>query len=179
MRNWLVILCLVFLSSCALSKKTQRHTEYVQKSEKEVKKRDSVARVVVNGAIKDQLHLWVPEINTKDGAFNTRCTEEIDRLLQQLNTEKSSGNNSYKMFYDIEKRLIALKVQIQETSSRESSVANTHFKQIDYTKEIDAYVYKKIRVIPWWLYLIIVIWFFPNLVQVIKYLLVPIKPFIK
>ncbi|SDZ90607.1 hypothetical protein SAMN05443667_101241 [Flavobacterium gillisiae] len=140
----------VFLVSCK-AKQPLRET-----SEKTVINYDSIYRSKIsikNKAINDSLLIVIGKVKTERKECDSVCQIAIDRLLSQLNTKKTSGDNSYSVFYDPGKNTLNLNSVIGETKSD----TVTLFRYI--TKTITLSTHKDVPVetpLPkWQLYLMI------------------------
>lgn len=148
MKKLILIGCL-FIFSCGVLKK-EKSTTTVQTEKTETKK-DSTTNVKVNKAINDKVTTNVQP--SGDPVLDAK----IDAILSNLNTTKSSGDNSYRFYYDAKLRELKAEFAVAKT---QDSVATTNSKtEKSFEESVDEYV-KKI-VVPWWMYLIGIILIFP------------------
>jgi len=91
-------------------------------------------------AIIDSLKLIIGDLKTSRPDCDSVCQQALNQKLRQLNTEKRSGDNGYKIMYDeVKKQLdIALKV---------AATQNTKEKVVDYKEDSkERIVEKPVRV---------------------------------
>lgn len=140
------------LSGCALAKKST--TSNTASTEKTEVKKDSSTNVKVNKAIDDQVSTQVAK--TGDPVLDAK----VDAILMSLNTQKSSGDNSYRFYYDAQLRELKAEFKVAQTKDSISNVKSDTKIEKTFEQQIEEYV-KKI-VIPWWMYLIgiIIAWRF-------------------
>lgn len=113
-----VLLVALFFASCG--KKNLSSTEIKIDSIKivDVEKLILKEKLERSLAINDSFFKNIPEIKT--GATNLKdcdslCNLKIKESLKNLNTKKTSGNNSYNLYWDEVKRNVVLAVKIDET----------------------------------------------------------------
>ena len=150
-----VIMIILMFSSCSLlnlgSKKvteTNKETSQVEKSEV---KKDSVSTEIVSKKIDDAITIEVPVSDPEVDA-------KIDEILSKLNMSKSSGDNSYKFYYDAQLRELRAEFEIGETKDSEVIKSDVTTSEKSLTEKTDEYISKKIKTLPWWIWLIVV-WF--------------------
>ena len=166
---------LIVFTSCLGTKKITENNTSKKTTETSAIKKDSSNVIEKNGAINDKLKVAIPKVNTSDAVFNQKCTEIIDQLLEQVNTQKSSGNNNYSLYYNLEKRLLELQVQIAETKNETTATNNEVISEKSTEEKIDSYIYKKVSVIPWYVWLGVIVFFLPNIIDRILLIINPIK----
>ena len=102
----------------------------------------------------------VPKAKTPDIDFNKKVDEKVDEILAKLNTTKTSGDNSYRLYYNLLKRQVEFEAKIGETQN-ENTTTNSEEKTEKTTEEIiDTYIYKRITTMPWYLWGAIYFMFF-------------------
>lgn len=85
-----------------------------------------------NQAINDSLKIIIGQVRTEKKECDSVCQIAIDRVLSQLNTKKTSGSNSYGVFYDSKDKSLNLNAAIGATKSD-----SVFYKEIIYrTKTI-------------------------------------------
>jgi len=70
-----------------------------------------------NAAINDTLTLVSGEVKTGKPDCDTLCQAEVDRLLTQLQHQKTSGGNSYGVLYDKHPRLLKMYANLAATKN--------------------------------------------------------------
>lgn len=146
------LIILFTLTSCLGSKKVSEKTS--DKSVVEKTKQDSVAKETINKGIDDKATFKVAESNTGDVDFDKRVNDAVTNVLRSINFQKSSGDNSYQLYYNEKLRQLEAQVQVGQTSNKEVSTN----KESDKEKtESTTESYKKVvRMVPWWGWLVVV-----------------------
>lgn len=116
-----VLLAALFFASCG--KKNLVSTEVKKDSSTVVDVEKIILKEKLDRslAINDSFFKNIPQVKT--GATNVKdcdslCNVKISQALRDLNTKKSSGNNSYSLYWDEVKRNVVLAVKIDETVSQ-------------------------------------------------------------
>ena len=91
--------------------------------------------------------------------------KELNRILSSINTNKKSGKNSYSVKWNKVTRTIDVDVTIGETVSIETN--NSEIKEAESKSELITFesVYKKVTLIPWWIWAIAVFVFLPTILR--------------
>jgi hypothetical protein len=144
-----IILPIFLLTSCLGSKKIFDKTTEIKEQDKSSIIKDSTANTETSGAIEDRIVINIPESD------NEEVTAMFEALMKQLNTSKSSGNNSYQLRYDEELKQLIADFKIAQTQNKKTEVNSDAKSEISYSKVIDEYIEKKIKIMPWWIYVII------------------------
>jgi hypothetical protein len=110
----------------------------------------------------EQLKLIDIEYSKKNAEL---LNKELNRILSSINTNKKSGKNSYSVKWNKVTRTIDVDVTIGETVSIETN--NSDIKKADSKSELITFesVYKKVTLIPWWIWLIAAIVFLPTIMK--------------
>lgn len=148
-----LITTLLFFCSCGLTKKSlTSNTKQIEKSEVVT---DTSSKETINKKIDDSASFKVAESNTGDAEFDERVNEAVSNVLRSINFQKSSGDNSYRLYYD--EKLRTLEAQIQVGETRDKEVATNKEAVVEKTFEENISEYVKKIVIPWWMYVIVFI----------------------
>ena len=164
MKRLVLILVLVTLTSCLGSKKISEKSSVTTQTT-EIKK-DSTAKETINKVIKDEATFKVAESNTGDAGFDIRVNDAVANILRNINFQKTSGDNSYSVYYDEKLKELKAQIEVGETSNKEVVTNSTSEKSFD--QKTDEYLSKKITAIPWWVWLIVGIWFLPQILAKIN-----------
>ena len=166
----LIIFFISFLLvGCLSTKKTTEKNKETTSVEKSEIKKDSSTFVNTNKAIKDNISTQVQP--TGDPVLDAK----IDAILMSLNSQKSSGDNSYKFYYDNQLRQLRAEFEIAKTKDS-ISVKSTDLKsEKSFTEQTDEYIEKKIRAIPWYVILFAILWFLPQIINKLKLIIMPIR----
>ena len=178
-KKYIKLAALFLFVGCGTLKKSIEQTSISKTIDKSAIKKDSANVVERNKEIKDQILTVVPKTDTSDEAFNKRVDEEVDRILSKLNTKKVSGTNSYVSRYDKETRQLIIDFIVAQTESKltETNISSATSKSIE--EKTDAYISKKIKQIPWWIYMLLALWFLPQILEKLSYLINPLSSFLK
>lgn len=175
----IIIIALVLLSVSCNTYKTARKSHEFKVTEKTETKRDSVSKISVNKPIEDYLSIQVTKSNTDDAIRDSVINKKVDEILSRMNTTKRSGDNSYKLYYNIEKRLLELQAKIGETKSIQIETKKAETSEKTFEEKTDEYINKKIKSIPFWVYILVAFWFLPQIIERIQLLINPFKMLLK
>lgn len=168
-------LILMLFTSCMGSKKVIENNTSKKETEKFEVKKDSSNIVEKNKSISDKLDLAVSKSKTNDADFNKKVDAKVDEILAKLNTTKTSGDNSYKLYYNLLKRQVEFEAKIGETQNetKETNTKETSEKTLE--EKTDEYISKKITAIPWWLWFVALLYLLPTIIDRISLLINPLK----
>jgi hypothetical protein len=170
MKNSVIILFLLLLfNGCIGSKKISETT--TKQTETSVIDNDSTSVEVVNQKINDQATISVPDSKTGDAEFDKRVNEAVANILRSINFQKSSGDNSYRLYYDEQLKQLKAQIEIGETKDLSTEVTNESSSEKSFESQVDEYI-KKI-VIPWWVYVLGAIFIWPYIKPIVMMLLGP------
>ena len=155
----LLFICIVLTGCLGTKRIVEKKATKVTTEKVEVKK-DSTNVVEKNKAIADKLDVAVPNAKTSDADFNKKVDQKVDEILAKLNTTKTSGDNSYKLYYNLLERQVEFEARIGETQN-ENTTTNLQEKTEKTTDEIiDTYIYTRITTVPWYLWIALYFMFF-------------------
>lgn len=114
---WVLLMFSIILSSCGSKKPISEveQTNSVAKSSNNVHFTNTLDRSL---AIKDDFRFTFPTITTgatKVKDCDSLCNQRVKDALANINTSKSSGNNSYKLYYDKYTNQLVLNTSLGET----------------------------------------------------------------
>ena len=161
MKKYIIIL-LILCSSCLGSKKVAEKSTATNTKEVTSIKNDSISSVATNREIKDRIIVNVPE------ASNEETKKLLDAVLKQLNTSKSSGTNSYVSTYDEETRRLVIDYIIGQTQDKETNSKKEETSEKTFEQQTDEYISKKISTIPWWVYVIVFLYFLKPILNIVS-----------
>ena len=167
----LAFILLLFFTSCLGSKRVAEKTS--DKSLIEITKTDSTAKETVNKGIEDKAVFKVAESSTGDVQFDNRVNDAVANILRSINFQKSSGDNSYRLYYDEKLRELTAQIQVGETSSKE--VATNKEVDKEQTETSTESLKKYTSMIPWWGWLIGFIVLFKQIMGVIGVIYPPAR----
>lgn len=171
----LVLLCIVLLlSGCRSVKSTQDTSSVTKQSEKKEVKSDSFSKIQTNGAIKDKIVTVVPKSETNNARLDSLVDAKVDRILKMLNTSKSSGGNNYRFEYDKLSRELRAYFELAETKNELMATNNSETTETSFEQKTDEYIKQKIKAIPFWIYIVIGLWFLPQIMQRVMFVVNPI-----
>lgn len=140
-----IVLILLF-SSCMSTKRTTEKSVTIEKiTEKE---KDSTSITVTSKKIDDTIITSVGSTGDAD------CDAKMDAILRQLTTSKSSGDNSYKFYYDEKLRQLRAEFEIGATENTNTNTSQNTNESYSIVTDLKKQI-KKV-VIPWYLYLVVV-----------------------
>lgn len=173
MKNLIYILVFVLFTSCLGSKKVmETNKSTTEKQSSEVVK-DSTTNTETNAEIKDRIVINVPETD------NTEVMEMFTSVLRRLNTSKSSGSNSYQMRYDEETKELIADIKVAATEMQKTRVTSDSKIEKSFEQTTDEYISKKVKLIPWWFWIGIIVWFLPQITDRAKLIINPLQSLFK
>ena len=113
-----MLIILLFASLFLVSCKSKK--PLVEKTEIKTLNYDSIiqSRIITkNKAINDSLVIAIGKIKTDKKECDSICQVAINRVLSQLNVKKTSGDNSFGVFYDPTRNTLNLNATIGATKS--------------------------------------------------------------
>ncbi len=140
----------VFFTSCAVLKKDKTTT--TKQTEKIETATDTTSKETVNQKIDDEATFKVAEVNTGDAEFDRRVNQGVINALKGIDFQKSSGDNSYRFYYDEQLKALRAEISLGETRNKEVSTNKEALVEKTFEENVSEYI-KKI-VIPWWMKLI-------------------------
>lgn len=150
MKKLLIISTLfILLFSCGTLKKTSEKTSTTKQTELTEVKTDSTSEIDTNKEIKDRIVISVPEANDEN------TTKLVDAILNQLNTSKTSGTNSYNSRYDEETRQLVIDFIVAQTQSKITATTSDSKTEKTFEQQTDEYIEKKIKSIPIWVWVLL------------------------
>lgn len=159
----IVYMFLLLFTSCAAVKRES--SESTSSTEKVEEKKESTTTTETSKGIRDTIIVAIPESD------NEEVMRMFESLLKQLNTSKSSGDNSYQLYYDEQLKQLRAAIEVGETSNTEKETTSESNTEKTFEQQVDEYV-KKI-VIPWWAYIIAAIFIWPYIKPIVMMLLGP------
>ncbi len=145
MKNLIIIL--ILFTSCRSVKTVSTSKKETTKTEKTEKKQDSINIIKKNGAINDQL------VTSVSSTGNKEIDRKIDEILSKLNTQKKSGSNGYRQYYDRQTRRLVTDFIVASTKNQTITKSKEETNEKSFEEKTDEYFMKKIKQIPWWVYL--------------------------
>ena len=144
-----ILILFIFIQSCLGSKKTTEKKYKSISTENVLKSNDTTSKEIVSKSIKDEIIVEVP---VSDPMTNAK----IDEILRKLNTQKKSGNNNYKLYYDSKLRELRAELYVGETRDKVLETNNKVVNEKTFEQEISENSKKIIRIIPWYIWLAII-----------------------
>lgn len=154
------------VSSCAVLKKDKTTT--TKQIEKTEIKQDSVSKETINKAIDDKVTIKIAESSTGDRDFDLAVNKAVTNILKSINFQKTSGDNSYRLYYDEKLKSLQAEFKLGETRNKEISTSDSVVIEKTFEESVSEYI-KKI-VIPWWVYLIPVFLFRKQIFGVLSFI---------
>ena len=148
MKKLLIVLVILSCYSCLGTKKVTEKTTDKVTTEKVETITDTASEETVNQAISDVVTIEVPVSDPEVDA-------KVDEILRRLNSSKSSGDNSYKFYYDEKLRELRAEFEVGETSNKLVENTDSTNTEKSFEETVNENSKKVIRMIPWWGWLIV------------------------
>jgi hypothetical protein len=168
MKTKIIAVCiLILLGSCKSFKKTTETKSTKQNVQTEIK-RDSIATLEINKPIKDVVEIQVPKSD------NAEVQIMFERLLQQMNTSKTSGSNSYRSSFDPETGKLLIEYLIGQTENIKTATNHEINSTDQMIIESEKTVKEVIKRIPFWIWIIAFVYFGPTIFKKIQFFVNPL-----
>lgn len=172
MKHSVLIFLTLFLVGCAGQKKIVKTTHTKSEIKNSITKKDSSKVVEKSLAINDKMLL---SLKTND-----KKLDSILRLrLKGFSTTKKSGKNYYSAKFDYEQLALIIASVIGETKDEKINTTKNTENTEKVKEEGAEYFYKKIKVIPWWFWLVFAFIFLPQIISRIQLIVNPLTTFFK
>lgn len=165
------LIVVIFLSSCAVLKKEK--TTSIKQTEKSEIVIDTTSKETISKAIEDKASFKIAESNTGDRDFDLAVNTAVTNILRSINFQKTSGDNSYRLYYD--EKLKTLEAQISVGETRNKEISTNKDVLVEKTLEVQIEELIKKIVIPWWVYLIPIFLFRKQIFGVLAFIYPPIR----
>lgn len=165
MKNILIIVILIIFTSCGPLKNIRDRISTTKETELNEKSSDTTKIKETNKAIKDDIAIPIPE-----GASPETTAALID-LIKRMQSSKSSGDNSYKLWYDEQLNQLRLRVEIAETQNKELATKNESNTEKTFTQEKEEFIKKVKNSI--WTYVFAFLFFWPYIKPIVMMFLGP------
>lgn len=143
-----ILLSVGLLTGCKSSQPVA--TSNSENIKKEILENRTEKEVIKNQAIIDSLKILIGQIKTSRPECDSIANAEIKKLLSRLNNKKTSGNNSYGIYFDELKNELVSYAQIAETQNEKIiELENKLFAEINKKSESKPvkYIPKEVRVL--------------------------------
>jgi len=164
---------IILLTGCLGSKSVKERFEKSNSAEITKVEKDSLndVKTSVNKEIKDNLVIDVGNSGSKE------CDDKIDEILKRLNTSKTSGSNSYSSRYNEDTRQILIDFIVAQTKDKETTTSvNKEFEsEKTFEQETSEKTKKVIKMLPWWVWIIVAFLLRKQIISVIAVFYPPIK----
>ena len=123
--------------------------EIINTTDKTTVNTTDITEIDRNRAITDTINILIGQIRTGQKECDSVCQEAIDFYFSQLNYQKASGENKYKILYDKHTKLLTAYINLQETANKTTVIRK------DSIVYRDNFKYKEVPVItnivPWYM----------------------------
>lgn len=116
----------VVVSSCKAKPVKEIHT--IEKTIE--KQKDSTSVTEISNAIIDSLKVKIAEIKTAKPECDSITNANIQELLSQIETSKTSGNNEIGFYYDQIKKMLVAYAKTGQSTNKETNTNNVN-KEIE------------------------------------------------
>ena len=167
MKKIILILTLVIFTSCASTKKStyksdKTHTEFSEVN------RDSTNVKEISKAINDNVSVSL--------RTNNKVVDSIiKQRLKGFVSSKTSGSNSYSAKFDYDKMVLDIASIIGETENNTTNTTLDTKTEKTVSETTDEYIKEVKKRIPFWIYIVAVIWFLPNILEKIQMIINPLS----
>lgn len=165
------IAIIIALSSCAVLKKDKTTT--TKQTEKTEIVTDTISKETISKKINDSATFKIPEVSTGDAEYDRRVNEGVINALRGFNFQKTSGDNSYRFYYDEQLKALRAEIQVGETRNKEIATNKEASSEKTFEQSVKEYI-KKI-VIPWWIYAIAIFMLRKQIFGILAFIYPPIR----
>lgn len=164
----ILLLCVVSFASCRSVKRTAEKTTTTSAVEKTDTKTDSVNVTKISEEIDEKVSLSLRTNNkVVDSILRTR--------LKGFETAKKSGGNSFAARFDYDKIALIVDAAVAESINTKTDVVKDTTSEKSFTEQTDEYISKKIRSIPIWVYIVLGLYFLPNIIAKVQGIINPVQ----
>jgi hypothetical protein len=191
------VLILLLFSQCSAPGSVFKSQKNKSLHQSNVQKKDSTSVKSVSKSINDSFKVFVPQISSdfnfeykkalpKDQdsitpeklaeihslyskKYSKLLSKELDRILNTINTNKKSGENSYSVKWNESTRTIDVDVTIGETEDLKVETSNSKESQITLIEQVKT-EWTKVK-IPWWVYALGIFFFRKNILSILSFLI--------
>jgi hypothetical protein len=160
------------ITSCTGMRTTTSKNSDTKTTELNEKNTDKTADTKTNREINE--NFGVP-VRTNDEAVN----KAVRDALRDFNFSKQSGTNSTQIIFDEEAMAFKIANIIGETQDKNTSSVSETKSEKTFEQTTDEYFSKKVSQIPWWLWLIVAIYFMPRIVEGVTSIINPLSLVVK
>tara|TARA_R110000782_G_scaffold133638_1_gene225996 strand:- start:664 stop:1191 length:528 start_codon:yes stop_codon:yes gene_type:complete len=167
MKKTILILTLVIFTSCGSTKKSIFKSDKTQTEFKEVN-RDSTNVKEISKAINDNVSVSL--------RTNNKVVDSIiKQRLKGFVSRKTSGSNSYSAKFDYDKMVLDIASIIGETENNTTNTTLDSKTEKTVSETTDEYIKEVKKRIPFWIYIVAIIWFLPNILDKIQMIINPLS----
>ncbi|MGV3695490.1 hypothetical protein [Flavobacterium sp.] len=168
MKNIIYILIAICFSSCLGTKEISKTDTNTKQSDKTEINNDKKSEVNTNQAIDDKFNI---PVRSNDEAVN----EAIRKAFRDFGYNKQSGSNSTNMTFDPDLMAFKIANYIGETQNKtDTSTSDTKIEK-SFEQITDEYLSKKMKLIPWWVYVIVGLYFLPKIIEGVTAIVNPVS----
>lgn len=171
----LIFIILILCTSCLGTKKISEKTSDKSLVEKSEKKHDSIAKETVNKGIDDSATFKVAQSNTGDTDFDKRVNEAVANILRNINLQKTSGDNSYQLYYNERLNQLEAQIKVGETKNSEVNTNKENTSQKETSEKTTNSFKKYASMMPWWLWVVGFFVFFRQIMGVVSIVYPPAR----
>lgn len=164
---FLIFLFFIF-NSCSTFKSVFKKESKSELIESTLEKKDSVKNKLVNQAINDIAAIKIPTSNSNDSIVNLLVNKKVDEILSTIDISKTSGDNSYRVWWDNVDRRIRVWVKVGKTESIETNTNSSKSTYKSLLNEVKT-EWTKVK-IPWWIYAVIIFFFRKTIFSVFRFI---------
>lgn len=152
------IIISLFFSSCLGSKSVSEKNSVTKQSDKTEINTDKKSETNTNKAIDDKFNI---PVRSNDENVN----KAIRDAFRDWGYNKQSGSNATNMTFDPDAMAFKIANYIGETQDKSESTTKDTKVEKSFEQTTDEYLSKKISLIPWWVYVIGILYFLPKIIE--------------
>lgn len=155
-------------TSCRSVKTTSEKNKTTAIVEKLEVKKDSTNITKISEEIKENVSLSL--------RTNNKVVDSIiKQRLKGFATTKTSGGNSYAAKFDYDKMVLDISAVVAESINETSTTDTSKESEKSFTEQTDEYFSKKISAIPFWIYILVALYFLPKIIAGVTAIINPLQ----
>lgn len=171
MKKYIIIISFFLFCSCA-SKKTHFLKNEKTISEAVTTKKDSIKTKEVSRKIEDNFSV---SLRTNNKLVDSILKERLKGFV----SKKTSGTNSYSAKFNYDKMVLDIATLVGETQNTNTETSTDILSEKTISETTDEYIKEVKKRIPFWVYIIAIIYFLPSIIEKIQFIINPLYGILK